>query len=160
MDRYLTTEQAQRTVRLGLVAHRLMVMWLAVTSMWVGVTMIVTGAPAFLEDWFSPWSRVVLGALAFAPGLCTVLGAIIGPRRLRGWTLQVAGLLGQGLWYAAMGLAYLGLLFWEGPQWAALGEPLADGVSGRGYVPLIYLGLLGLAVIPMVTLILLGRPRR
>lgn len=153
-------ERAIRTVRLGLTAHRFAVMWLAVISILVGIVMIVTGAPAFLEDWFSPWSRVVLGVLAFSPGLLTVIGVAVGPARIGGWWTQVLGLLGQAVWYASMMGAYVGLLVYEGPQWADLGEPLNAAVSGRAYVPLIYLGLLGLALIPLVTLLKIGRPGR
>lgn len=157
----LEQERAVRTVELGLIAHRMMIMWLAIASMVVGIVMVLTGAPTFLEDWFSPWSRVVLGLLAFSPAVLTVVGAAMGPSRSNvAWWLQMFGLLGQASWYFAMLCAYIGLLMHEGPQWARLGEELAPHVSGRGYVPFIYLGLLGLAVIPLVTMMVLGRPRR
>lgn len=156
----LDEERARRSIELGLIAHRMMIMWLAIVSIITGITMILTGAPTFLEDWFSPWSRVVLGLLAFAPAVCTVVGAAIGTRTRPGWWAQMLGLLGQTAWYITMMVAYIGLLFHEGPQFARLGQPLAENVSGRGYVPFIYLGLLGLAIIPLVTMLLLGRPRR
>lgn len=160
MSTILEQDRAVRAVRAGVAAHRLSVVWLAAISMAVGLTMILTGAPAFVEDWFSPWSRVVLGALAFAPAVCTVVGALLSHNTLPGWWMQVAGLFGQATWYGAMMVVYCGLLVDEGAQWANLGEALDPAVSGRGYVPIIYLGLLGLAVIPLVTLLRLGRPGR
>lgn len=156
----LDADRARRSIELGLIAHRMMIMWLAITSMIIGPVIVVTGAPAFFEDWFSPWSRVMLGLLAFAPAVCTVIGAAMGTRTTGGWWTQLLGLLGQAVWYVAMLCAHVGLLIQEGPQWVRLGEPLAPGISGRGYVPLVYLGLLGLAIIPLVTMLLLGRPRR
>lgn len=159
MTHDLTPDRARQTVELGLAAHRASLLWLAVASLLVGMVMIVTGAPAFLEDWFSPWSRVVLGLAAFLPALCTVIGMVIGPARRCGWTLQVIGLSGQALWYALMMATYSALLIKEGPQFVGLGEPLSSTVSGRAYVPLIYVGLLGQALVPLWTVVRLGPPR-
>jgi hypothetical protein len=157
------TSQRQRAVeqvRLELVTRRLSIMVLGFMGVWVGIAMILTGAPSFIEVWFSPWSRIGLGALAFAPGLLVVIGGLAGDNTVCGWWTQILGLWGCAAWYATMTAAYVGLLVHEGAQWATLGQPLSPEISGRGYVPLIYLALFVLAVIPLVTMIRIGRPQR
>ena len=153
------TQEAVARIEVELAARRLIVLVLGLLAIAVGTVMIVTGAPSFIENWFSPWSRVLLGGTSALFGFMAVFGLLLD-HRLSGWVAHLLGLLGLALWYTAIGGAYLGLLVHEGPQWADLGEPLAADVSGRAYVPLIYLGLFLLNLIPLVAALKAGRPYR
>lgn len=156
----LTPEaRAIEQVRLELVTRRLSIMVLAFFAVWIGIAMILMGAPDFIEHWFSPWSRVAFGIVSFIGGLITMSGLLVGGPLL-GWWLQVSGLATLGLWYAAMGTSYAALIIFQGSQFVRPGQELPDASTGRAYVPLIYLTLFLLAVIPLVTLLRLGRPSR
>lgn len=155
------TEEVERTierVRLELVTRRLMIMVLAVTAVWVGIAIMVMGAPDFLETWFSPWSRYAIGGCIFLSGLTTSIGGVVGEDHLRGWWIQVIGLGGVASWFALMGLVYAILTIKQGGTVVGPGEYLSLGVTGRGYVPVLYLGLTVLTAIPLVTMLRLGRP--
>lgn len=151
---------ASEQVQVNLQSRRLSIMLLAVTAVWIGAVMIMTGAPNFIEDWFSPWSRVVLGTLIFTAGCLTCIGCVLTDERTDGWWIQVFGLSLLTLWYGGMGAAYIGLIITQGAQWADIGQPLPPNSTGRAYVPLIYLGLLATTAVPLLTLVRLGRPRR
>lgn len=152
-------DQATSRIQVELATRRLIVLVLGLLAIAIGTVMIVTGAPAFIENWFSPWSRVLLGGTSALFGFMAVFG-LLYDHRLLGWLAHIGGLIGLCLWYTAIGSAYTGLLVVEGPQWANLGEPLASNVSGRGYVPLIYLGLFMINLIPLVAALKAGRPYR
>lgn len=152
--------QAIERVRLELVARKFMVMILALVAVWVGIAMMLTGAPSFLEGWFSPWSRYAVGSIAFMTGLLTSIGGSMTDQKPGGWWTQVVGLTGLCAWYAGMGIAYIGLVISEGFTWAGLGEALDPSSSGRAYVPIVYLGLMIMTATPLVTMLRLGRPRR
>ena len=151
-------DRAIERVRLELVTRKFMIMVLAMIVVWVGIAMMLTGAPRFIEDWFSPWSRYFIGGLAFSAGLVTSIGGLIGDGCRKGWWTQVAGLSGTALWYGGMSLAYLGLLCTEGLDLVAPGEPLDDILAGRGYVPIVYFGLMIMTLTPLLTMFKLQRP--
>lgn len=147
-------------VRLELVTRRLSIMMLGVLTVLVGGVMMMTGAPAFIEDWFSPWSRMVLGILAFLPGLMVAIGGIFDDRHPCAWWLHMLGLGGIAAWFAFMCGAYTVLVFQQGIAFAQVGQSLTSEQAGRAYVPLVYLVLFFLALIPLVTMIRVGRPGR
>lgn len=149
----LQEQQAIERVRLELVTRKLMVMVLALIGVWVGIGMCLTGAPFFMETWFSPWSRYIIGGGAFLTGLTVSLGALATDQRARGWWTQAAGLLGLTLWYAGMAVAYLVLFAQEGAHFAAPGAALNPTSSGRGYVIVVYVGLAVLTATPLATMI-------
>lgn len=150
-------DQSIERVRLELVTRRFMVQMLALTCVWTGIAIIATGAPSFIEGWLSPWSRYLIGGWAFTFGLIASVGGMVGDQRWRGWWTQVIGLVGLVLWYFGMGAAYVGLVLTETVQFVGPGEPLDPSVSGRGYVPLIYLGLMMMTATPLVTMLRLVR---
>lgn len=135
-------------------------MLLGVMTVLVGGVTIMTGAPSFIEDWFSPWSRVVLGALAFAPGLLVAIGGAFDDHRPCVWWIHVMGLAGIATWFGFMCISYSVYTAEIGIDFVKIGQPLAATDSGRAYVPLVYLVLFLLAVVPLVTMIRIGRPRR
>lgn len=155
-------DAAVEQVRLELATRKLMVMLVGLIGVWVGIVIALTGAPNFIEDWFSPWSRYFLASPAFFAGLLTVAGGARSDLTRCGWVSQVAGLTGMALWYFAMAVVYFVLVLEQGFHVVGPGEPLADSVTGRGYVPLLYLGLTAMAVVPLATLVrlrgVLGRP--
>lgn len=145
-------------VRLELVTRKFMVIVLAVTGVWVGIAMCLTGAPNFIESWFSPWSRFIFGGVAFMGGLTVSLGCLADEHKRRGWWSQVVGLSALCVWAAAMGIAYLVFVGSEGAPWATPGDPLDPESTGRGYVPVLYAGLFVVTAIPLATLLRLGQP--
>lgn len=145
-------------VRLELVGRKFMVTVLALIGVWVGVAMILTGAPNFIEDWFSPWSRYFVGGAAFLAGLLTSVGGAFRDDRRAPWWCQVIGLALLVLWYGALGAAYVGLTAQQGLAFVGPGEPLPEGITGRGYVPLVYLGLMVMTATPLATMLKLRRP--
>lgn len=149
---------AVERVRLEVMARRFMVTMLALIAVWAGIAMILTGAPDFIEDWFSPWSRYFVGGIAFSAGLATSLGVAQTSHHLGGWWAQVVGLAVLTAWFAAMGMAYVGLVVMQGIEIVGPGEPLDASVTGRGYVPFVYLGLVVLSGTPLVTLLRTSRP--
>lgn len=152
-------DQAIERVRLELVTRKFMIMVLAMVGVWVGLAMMLTGAPSFIEDWFSPWSRYFIGGIAFGAGLTTTLGGLLGDGGRCGWWTQVAGLGLLGAWYASIGAAYVGLLYEQGGvPIVGPGEPLGAGITGRGYVPIVYAGLTIMTLTPLVTMFRLQRP--
>lgn len=153
-----TTEAVER-VRLELTTRKLMVMMLAVTAVWVGIAIILTGAPRFIEEWFSPWSRYTIGSAAFLAGLTASVGGLMTDKTRRGWWVQLTGLALLVAWYASMGVAYCFLVKDQGLELVGPGEPLDPMSTGRGYVPFIYLGLSLLVLIPLGTMLRLGRPK-
>jgi MFS family permease len=141
-------------VRLELVKRRMTVLILALTCVWAGAFIILTGAPNFIETWFSPWSRYGVGGVAFVVGIITSVGGFIGDRSRTGWALQAIGLFGMMSWFVGMGAAYWGLIVAQGGlKLVGPGEELAGIWTGRGYVPIIYLGLALLALNPLVAMI-------
>lgn len=154
----LREQRAIERVRLELVTRKLMVMVLALIGVWVGIGMCLTGAPDFMETWFSPWSRYAIGGGAFLTGLVTSIGGFVGDRTRKGWWTQVVGLWGLVLWYWGMGAAYLALFMIEGADFVAPGDPLPVESTGRGYVIIVYWGMAVLAAIPLVTMLRLNRP--
>lgn len=145
-------------IRLELIARKLMIMAMAVAAVFAGAAVMLTGAPNFLEDWFSPWSRYFIGGVPFVFGSLASLGGLMTDRTSCGWWAQFSGLLGLALWYASMAVVYIGLVVVQGVSFVGPGETLPEGVTGRGYVPMIYLGLLAATCIPLVTLVRLRRP--
>lgn len=158
MDSQREVDRAVERVRLELVSRKLMIMVLAVTAVLAGAVVMLTGAPNFLEDWFSPWSRYAIGGLSFFAGLVTCVGGLATDRTRPGWWTQVVGLTLMAAWYAAMCAAYTGVVIHQGAGFVGPGEPLSPGVTGRGYVPILYFGLTGVVLIPLVTMIRLQRP--
>lgn len=145
-------------VRLELVTRKFMVTVLAMIAVWVGIAIMLTGAPNFIEDWFSPWSRYCVGGVAFFSGIVTSIGGLEGDETKAGWRIQVIGLTTLTLWYLCMSAAYVGLVTMQGLPIVAPGEPLPDGVTGRGYVPIVYAGLMVMTATPLATLFRLGSP--
>lgn len=150
--------RAIERVRLELVTRKFMVMMLAVLATWVGIAMCFTGAPAFMETWFSPWSRYAIGGIAFLGGVATSIGGLMTDRTWRGWWTQVLGLSVLCLWYTGMAVSYLILTIQEGLAVVGPGEPLAPGNSGRGYVVIVYICLVVVTGTPLFTMIRLWRP--
>ena len=147
------TDPAVERVRLELIGRHFMVVVLALTGVWTGIAIILTGAPNFIEAWLSPWSRYGVGGVAFVAGLVTSYGTLATDHRLKGWWAQVLGLGALTLWYAGMGLAYVGLLISQGQQFVGPGEPLSASSTGRGYVPFVSLGLAIMTATPLSTTI-------
>lgn len=150
-------DNAVEQVRLELVTRKLMIMLVGLIGVWVGIAIILTGAPNFVEEWFSPWSRYWVGGLALLSGFCTVFGSVWDDRTRCGWWGQAAGLAGMTIWYLSMGAIYFTLVTTQGFDLVGPGEPLAADVTGRGYVPLLYAGLAMMAATPLVTLVNLRR---
>jgi hypothetical protein len=147
-------------VRIELATRKLIVMMLGVMTVLVGAVTIMTGAPAFIEDVFSPWSRVVLGALAFIPGLIVAITNTFNDRTRCIWWLQLFGLSGIAAWFAFMCGSYTWYTLAQGITFVRIGQPLDSEQAGRAYVPLIYLVLLIMSLIPLITMIRVGRPTR
>jgi hypothetical protein len=147
-------------IRLELVTRKFMVILLGLTAAWVGLAIMVTGAPSFIEDWFSPWSRFYVGGVAEAAGLTVVLGGMVGDLRRSGWWTQVTGLALLVLWYAGLGASYAVLVFQQGVDIVGPGEHLPSTESGRAYVPMVYLGLMLMTATPLVTMLRIGRPTK
>lgn len=158
MDAQQEVDRAVERVRLELASRKLMIMALGLTAVLAGIAIMLTGAPNFIEEWFSPWSRYLLGGTSFLAGLIAVMGGALGDRAALGWWIQVVGLTGMALWYAGMALAYGAIVVQQGTTVVGPGEPLSEGVTGRGYVPLLYVGLTAVVMIPLVTMIRLRRP--
>ena len=158
MDAQREVERSVERVRLELVSRKLMIMVLALTAVLAGATIMLTGAPNFIEEWFSPWSRYFLGGTSFLAGMVAVAGGAIGDRTRPGWWTQVVGLTMMAAWYLGMAAAYTGVVIQQGAGFVGPGEPLAEGVTGRVYVPVLYLGLTLVALIPLVTMLRLRRP--
>jgi hypothetical protein len=93
-------------IRLELIGRKLMIMALAVAAVFAGAAVMLTGAPNFLEDWFSPWSRYIIGGAPFLFGIIACIGGLATDRTSPGWWAQFTGLLGLTLWYAAMAGCY------------------------------------------------------
>lgn len=158
MDTQQEVDRAVERVRLELASRKLMIMALGLTAVLAGVAIILTGAPNFIEKWFSPWSRYLLGGASFAAGLTTVAGGALGDRERKGWWTQVVGLTSMAAWYAGMAVAYGAIVVRQGATIVGPGVPLSEGVTGRGYVPILYLGLTLVVVIPLCTMLRLRRP--
>lgn len=152
-------DEATARIQVELAVRRLVVTVIGLMAIGIGTTMVVTGAPAFIEAWLSPWSRVSIGLASAGFGFLAVLGLIWDHLRLAWWG-HIVGLVGLCGWHLGIGGAYVGLLINEGPQWANLGEPLPAEVSGRGYVPIVYAGLFFLTLIPLVSALKAGRPHQ
>lgn len=146
-------------VRHELEARKRMVMAMGLTAVWVGIAIMVMGAPNFLEEWFSPWSRYVLGGTTFTAGLFTCIGGAYGDDTRCGWWSQVLGLSGMIAWQVFMAAAYTGRVLDQGVFLAVPGEPLNAATTGRGYVPFLYVGLALGTLIPLLTMLRNGRPR-
>lgn len=155
----MATDPTER-IRLELVTRKFMVMVLGLIAAWVGLAIMLTGAPSFIEAWFSPWSRFYVGGVAEAAGLTVVLGGLAGDLRRSGWWTQVVGLGLLVAWYAGLGGSYAVLVAQEGIDIVAPGQPLASVDAGRAYVPLVYLGLMLLTLTPLVTMLRLGQPAK
>lgn len=148
-------------VRLELVTRRMSIQLLGVMTTLVGAVTMMTGAPSFIEDAFSPWSRVLLGALAFLPGLLVAIGGSFDDRRWCVWWLQVFGLLGVAAWFALMCGTYVWYTFdVVGIDFLKIGQPLASHDQGRAYVPLIYLVLFTMTLVPLITMLRIGQPEK
>src|ERR1044072_7181657 len=102
----LNEPRAVERVRLELVTRKFMVMMLALLATWVGIAMCFTGAPSFMETWFSPWSRYAIGAIAFAGGLTVSIGGVLTDLTRKGWWTQMIGLGILVLWYFGMAVSY------------------------------------------------------
>jgi hypothetical protein len=145
-------------VRHELEARKRMVMAMGVTAVWVGIAIIVMGAPDFIEDFFSPWSRYALGGAAFLGGLSIALGGAWGDLSRCGWWAQVAGLSVLIGWQVFMAACYTARVLDQGVFLALPGEPLRHEVTGRGYVPFLYVGLALGTAIPLITMLRNGCP--
>lgn len=158
-ERHIDQELVER-LRLELMTRRLMVMLVGLIGVWVGIAVILTGAPNFVEQWFSPWSRYAVGGIPFLAGGAIVIGGFIGEGSSRAWYAEIVGLSGMALWYATMGGLYVALVTLQGFDLVGPGEPLQPEVTGRGYVPFLYLGLVLMSVAPLVAMIKLTLRRR
>jgi hypothetical protein len=154
------SEEAVDRLRHELEVRERIVMVMGVTASWVGIAIILMGAPDFLEDWFSPWSRYVLGGWAFVAGLLASSGLILGDCHRRGWLYQVIGLSMMVVWQLTMAACYVGRVLDQGIFLARPGQPLNEGVTGRGYVPFLYIGLTLGTLVPLIAMIRNGRPTR
>lgn len=126
----------------------------------VGLMMALTGAPRPTEDWFGPWSRLVVGGSGLLAGAVILVGVALTDESTRGWRTQVAGTSMAALWHLGLTATYAFAAITERMEILAPGESLADGVVNRGYIPFIYLGYEMLVVIHAVTLARLGPPPR
>jgi len=152
-------ESAER-VRHELEMRQRMVMVMGVTAVWVGIAIMTMGAPDFLEEWLSPWSRYFIGGTAFISGLMACAGLLAGACSRWGWWSQVIALGMMVAFQLFMAVAYTGRVIDLGIFFAHPGEPLNEGVTGRGYVPLLYVGLVLGTLVPMLAMIKNGRPTR
>lgn len=153
-------QQAAERVRLELVTRKLGIMILGLTVLWVGLAMVLTGAPNFIEGWFSPWSRYMVGGVAVLAGAGIVAGDAWGDQTARGYWSQCVGLGLMTLWNLFMAVTYGVYVLLTGLEIVGPGEPLSAASTGRGYVPVLYAGLAVLTAVPMGTMIRLGRPSR
>jgi len=135
----------------------MMIMLIGVTAVWVGIAIMLMGAPDFLEDWLSPWSRYLIGGVAFLAGLSTVGGCLWGDQTRCGWWAQAVGLSGLVLWQVFMAACYTARVLDQGVFMARPGEPLNPATTGRGYVPFLYIGLALGTAIPLAALFRLRR---
>jgi hypothetical protein len=158
---YASPQQQINRVSEEIRTRKLLVMVIANTMVAIGAMIILTGAPNFLEDWFSPWSRYLVGGVPFVAGMVVaVAGAPNGTGRIS-WFIQVIGLILIVAWCLALGAVYVGYVGSEGgAHLAGLGEPLAAPSTGRAYVPIVYLGLTAIVAVPLVTMLRLGPPSR
>lgn len=155
-----TRPESVERVRLELVARKFMVTILGLIATGIGVAMMLTGAPDFIEGWFSPWSRYFVGSFAFVAGLLVAIGGSFGDDNRIGWTMQVSGLSILTLWNIGYGCAYLIMSLERGVQLAMPGEALSPSMTGTDYVPLVYFGLTTMAVVPLRVMLKVGWPSR
>lgn len=139
-------------------ASRFIALWIYGTlGILVGLAMITTGAPSKVEDSFGPWTRLVLGLLAFAGGLLTIIGAPDHTRSRGRWVAALVGTTLLSIWGTAMAVSYFLATLHAGFTFAWPWQRISDD-SSRLYVPLMYECLFGLFVLHVITLAKL-RPR-
>lgn len=135
-----------------------MVAMLGMMATLIGVGIMLTGAPAFLEEWFSPWSRYLIGGFIFVAGLGISLGGLAEETRC-GWFAQITGLTMMSFWSLVLGILHAALYVLAGAQWVGPGEPLSDPtIAGRAYIPLFYLSFFAISAVVLVTSAKVGRP--
>lgn len=153
-------ERAHKRIVLEIQNRTLMLCVHGLILMLVGLMMATTGAPLVTEEWFGPWSRIVVGSWAIVAGAVSIFGVALSDDIRLGWRSMLVGSLAGGLWHLGLASTY---------GWAAIttkmsillpGEPLGSDIVSRGYIPFIYLGYVLLIAIHAVTLIRLGPPPR
>lgn len=145
-------------VRLELLTRRFMIALVGFIGAWVGIAIVLTGAPSFVEAVLGPWSRYAIGSVPLISGLAISGGYLWGEETRCGWWSQVLGLSGMTLWYSTVALIYASFAINAGITLLGFGEPLPDQMTrGFTYVPFTYLGLALMAATPLVALIKIGR---
>lgn len=93
-----------------------------------------------------------------AAGALAVIGGTMTERTRCGWWNEVSGLTGMAGWALMMASVYFWRVADQGAGFVGPGEPLSAGVTGRVYVPILYLGLTFVIIVPLTTLLRLRRP--
>lgn len=112
----------------------------ATLGLFVGLTMMVFGAPPPLEALAGPDSRYALGALAATAGALILTGVFVSPEHRRGWRLTTIGMLAHAAWQLVMMSLYFSVATREGFEPLAPGE-VAATTMGRPYVTFVYFSL-------------------
>jgi len=108
--------------------------WKAIIIGWL---MFWTGGPSQLEVTVGPWTRLVLGGMAFFAGVLLLSGL---NREKTGYTREAVGIFAIGLWDAAMMLAVAFSMSVRGVHlyWPGQTVPLT---APRPYGAVLYLAL-------------------
>lgn len=154
------SERAHRRIVLELENRTLMLCVHGGVLLILGLMMMFTGAPAPMEAWYGPWSRLVVGGTGFLIGAATLVGVALTDESRRGYSAMLVGTILAALWHAGLSLTYAYAASTSRMELLAPGEPLSAAVTQRGYIPFVYLGYVLLVSIHAVTLARLGPPPR
>lgn len=156
----LDAERAHRRIVLELENRTLMLLTHGGMLLVLGLMMVLTGAPRPTEEWFGPWSRLVVGGAGMLCGLTALVGVALTDDSRRGYRLLLAGTISGMVWHVGLSLTYAWAVSESRLEILAPGEALDSAISNRGYIPFVYLGYVLLIGIHARTLVKLGPPPR
>jgi len=127
-------------------------------GVWVGIAMILTGAPPPAEAWFGPEVRYVLGFSGLAFGALAIYGTYIGDDREPGWSATAVAMVGLTFWHAAMMAIYTAHAASGRGRIEILGPDEIAMTDQRPYIPFVYMTLMMLTAAHALALKRFGRP--
>ena len=156
----VANERAHRRIVLELENRTLMLCVHGGILIVLGLMMALTGAPAPTEDWYGPWSRLVVGGAGMAIGLTTLVGVALTDESRVGYASMMVGTVMAAFWHGGLSLTYAYAVATQKMALLSPGEPLDTAITNRGYIPFVYLGYVLLVCIHASTLVRLGPPPR
>jgi len=156
----LESERAHRRIVLELENRNSMLLVHGALLLVLGLMMTLTGAPRPTEEWFGPWSRLVVGGAGMLSGLVALVGVALTDDSRRGYRLLLGGTAFGMLWHVGLSATYAWAVTQSRLELLAPGEILDINISNRAYIPFVYLGYVLLIGIHVRTLVKLGPPPR